>query len=75
MALFFLLLIVGACNGKISQPFEPKKWSMEIDGDNINREQIVTDLMQNNLKVGMKYFEVVALWGKPENHSDIYPYS
>lgn len=66
----FLILVCAclfaSCENK-EMKFEQSKWNQSFDGFYKYRESMVKDLMNNHLKKGMTYNEVIALIGKPEN--------
>ena len=58
----FLCFLFVACN----QKFEKEEWKND-DFIYARRERMVKDLMDNHLKKGMKYKEVIDLLGRGEN--------
>lgn len=62
---WILLLSFCSCNHQI--PFDKEKWAQRIDGFYMHREKMIDDVMDNHLKVGMRYIEIEKRLGKP-NH-------
>jgi hypothetical protein len=70
MGLIYILSIFFSysCNQQIL--FDEEKWN-ESDGIfYTNREKMVNDLLENHLKKGMTYKEVINLLGSSENHDN-----
>ena len=62
----FLLLSCGIGDKK----FDKTTWNEKNDIFFANREKMVKDLMENHLKKGMTYEEVIDLLGQAENYQD-----
>ena len=72
--IFYILLcfLFIAC-GLREMKFEKEKWNDREDSYYVHREQMVKDLMENYLKKGMAYKEVIALLGNDEKYQDTPP--
>lgn len=68
--LFLNLLIVLSCNKK-EIAFNKDSWNIKGDIFYRNRAIMANDLLNNHLKSGMKYSQVICLLGNPENFQDI----
>ena len=62
----FLLFSCGIGDKK----FDKTTWNEKNDIFFANREKMVKDLMENHLKKGMTYEEVIDLLGQAENYQD-----
>lgn len=65
IAIFFLT----SCNNQ-QMEFDKEKWNERDDIFYANREKMVIDLMENHLKKGMTYKEVLYLLGSSENYQN-----
>lgn len=68
---FFLILSTILGCGPKEIEFSKVKWTKNVDGFYMHREEMISDLMKNHLHKGMKYKEVEDLLGKPEKYSDL----
>ena len=60
--LLVLIFILASCNNQQIK-FDKEKWNERNDMFYANREKMVIDLMENHLKKGMTYKEVMNLLG------------
>ncbi len=67
---FVFSLILFSCGVKVKK-FDKNTWNDMDDIMYANRESMISDLMENHLRQGMTYQEVVELLGKPENYANI----
>ena len=67
-----LFAVIIGCSKK--EPFTKEMWKI-TNGDTPyqNREQVIDDLIDNHLKVGMKVSELVNLIGKPDQIGSFEP--
>lgn len=65
-----LLLIISSC-GVDEKNFDKLTWNDRDDIYYANRESMVKDLMENHIKLGMSYEQVIELLGKPENFANM----
>ena len=72
--IFYILLcfLFIAC-GHREMKFEKEKWNEREGGYYVHRDQMVKDLMENHLKTGMTYKEVIDLLGNDEKYQDTSP--
>ncbi len=74
--ILIILLSFIACQS--NQKFGTVKWKNGcVDGSCNNREPMVTDLIQNHLKIGISKSEVLNILGEPDNideKKNIYSY-
>jgi hypothetical protein len=66
--LFFLTSCINQ-----QMDFDKEKWNERDDIFYANREKMVNDLMENHLKKGMSYKEVINLLGSSENYQNDTP--
>lgn len=67
---FIFSLFFASC-GVEQKKFDKNTWNDMDDIMYANRESMISDLMENHLRQGMTYKEVVELLGKPENYANI----
>lgn len=65
LLLICFCLLVSCDNKEIK--FDQFKWNENFDGLYHERESMIHDLMNNHLKKGMTYAEIIKLIGEPEN--------
>jgi hypothetical protein len=65
----FLCFLCFSCGRK----FEKEKWNEREGSYYAHREQMIKDLMENHLKKGMPYKEVIDLLGNDEKYQDTPP--
>ncbi len=67
-----VIFLLTSCNNQRME-FDKEKWNERDDIFYANREKMVTDLMENHLKKGMTYKEVLNLLGSSENYQNDSP--
>ncbi|MGS0747374.1 hypothetical protein [Halpernia sp. GG3] len=65
----FLIASLASC-GNQQIKFDKEKWNKRDDIFYAYREKMVADLMENHLKKGMTYKNVISLLGKSENYQN-----
>ena len=65
----FTIFFLTSC-GNQQMEFDKEKWNERDDIFYANREKMVSDLMENHLKKGMTYKEVLNLLGNSENYQN-----
>lgn len=69
LTLLFTLLFASC--GVEQKKFNKNTWNDMDDIMYNNRESMISDLMENHLRQGMTYDEVVELLGEPEKYANI----
>lgn len=64
-----VIFILTSCNNQQIK-FDKEKWNERNDMFYANREKMVIDLMENHLKKGMTYKEVMNLLGTSESYQN-----
>jgi len=64
-----VIFILASCNNQQIK-FDKEKWNERNDMFYANREKMVIDLMENHLKKGMTYKEVMNLLGTSESYQN-----
>ncbi len=64
-----ILFALFSCNQDRQKSFSQDDWTLREDGFYLNRQYVVNDLLNNHLKEGMTYTEIISLLGKPDYQS------
>ncbi|MEJ2104389.1 MAG: hypothetical protein P8X47_07420 [Ignavibacteriaceae bacterium] len=64
------LFLLSNCGVK-QMKFDRQKWNKESDGSYEYRENMVNDLIENHVRKGMTYKQLIDLIGKPGNYGNL----
>jgi hypothetical protein len=67
----YIVLICLSISCSRDIPFDQEKWNEKVDFFYTYRKQMVNDLVNNHLKLGMKLNEIECLLGKPDGIDSI----
>lgn len=68
---FLILFIILMSCGVKEKEFNKATWNNRKDIFYVNREIMVKDLMENHLSIGMSYYELIEIIGKPDFFGDL----
>lgn len=66
------VFLLSNCGMK-EMEFDEERWNEMNDMFYTNREKMVRDLMENHLKTGMTYNDIIELLGQHENYHNVPP--